>query len=78
MGISVSGASIELGAVVIEKYFTFDGQDKDPDSEYSLEPSDLKILYADTKISRLALRESGFEFQIAGEGSKVLEDQFTL
>ena len=61
MGTVVSVASIALGACVIEKYFTLDRNDKGPDSEFSLEPHELKKLCEETKAAWQAIGEAGYE-----------------
>ena len=44
LGITASIASVALGATVIEKHFTIDERDKGPDSEFSINPKQLKQL----------------------------------
>jgi N-acetylneuraminate synthase len=51
MGTTVATTSVALGACVIEKHFTLSRNDKGPDSEFSLEPDELKRLCQDTKIA---------------------------
>jgi N-acetylneuraminate synthase len=70
LGTTVSVASIALGACVIEKHFTLSRQDKGPDSEFSLEPSEFRRLCTETKEAWLALGSAGFERQVAEEGCK--------
>jgi pseudaminic acid synthase len=55
MGNTTAIASIALGACAIEKHFTLSRDDKGPDSEFSLEPAELKELVADTKNAWSAL-----------------------
>ena len=38
-----------LGACAIEKHFTINGNEKGPDSEFSIEPNELKELVRDSK-----------------------------
>ena len=71
LGTSVSIASIALGACVIEKHVTLSRADKGPDSEFSLEPEELKKLCVDTKDAWMSLGKSGFKRQKAEEASKV-------
>ena len=49
LGIGVPIASIPFGAKVIEKHFTLDRNDGGVDSEFSLEPSELKTLVDESK-----------------------------
>ena len=48
MGTTVSVAGVALGASVIEKHVTLSRADKGPDSEFSLEPDELRELTNDT------------------------------
>lgn len=69
MGTTVATTSIALGACLIEKHFTLSRKDKGPDSEFSLEPSELKQLCIDTKIAWQSLGEVGYERKPAEESS---------
>lgn len=60
-GTTVSIASIALGATIIEKHFTLSRADKGPDSEFSLEPNELKHLCSETKTAWLALGKAGYD-----------------
>jgi pseudaminic acid synthase len=71
MGTTASVAAVALGACLIEKHFTLSREDKGPDSEFSLEPVELKRLCVDAKDAWLAMGKTGFERQKAEEGSKV-------
>ena len=71
LGTSVSVASIALGACLIEKHFTLSKKDKGPDSQFSLEPHDLKKLCTETKEAWLSLGNTGFKRQKAEKNSKV-------
>ncbi len=70
LGTTASVAAVALGACLIEKHFTLSRQDKGPDSEFSLEPSELKRLCEDTRNAWSALGCAGFERQKAEEASK--------
>lgn len=71
LGTAASVAAIAMGACLIEKHFTISRNDKGPDSEFSLEPEDLRRLCCDTADAWLALGKPGFERYKAEEGSKV-------
>lgn len=60
LGTTASVAAITLGANVIEKHFTLSRKDKGPDSEFSLEPKDLKKLCKDTRDAWLSIGKAGF------------------
>ena len=61
LGTAVSLAGIALGACVIEKHVTLSRADKGPDSEFSLEPNQLKSLCDETKTAWLSLGKAGYE-----------------
>lgn len=61
LGTATSVASISLGACVIEKHFIEDRRDKGPDSEFSLEPAELKTLCEDCKTAWQAIGEVNYK-----------------
>ena len=67
IGTLVATTSVALGAAVIEKHFTLSRKDKGPDSEFSIEPKELKQLCIDSKIAWEALGEAGYELKKAEE-----------
>jgi len=71
LGTTASVASVALGACVIEKHFTLSRADKGPDSEFSLEPQELKRLCEEVRAAWTALGSPGFSREKAEEGSKV-------
>jgi pseudaminic acid synthase len=71
LGTTASVAAVALGACVIEKHFTLNRADKGPDSEFSIEPDELKRLCKDTHDAWLALGQIGYDRQPVEEGSKV-------
>ena len=66
-GTTVSVASVALGASVIEKHITLNRNDKGPDSEFSLEPEELRQLCIDTRTAWTALGACGYEKKPAEE-----------
>ena len=48
LGTVTSVAAVALGACIIEKHYTLDRTDGGPDSSFSLEPEELKLLCRDT------------------------------
>jgi pseudaminic acid synthase len=71
LGTSASIAAVSLGACVIEKHFTLSRADKGPDSEFSIEPEELKRLCRDTHDAWSALGKAGYLRQTVEEASKV-------
>ena len=61
MGTTVAVASVALGACVIEKHFTLSRSDKGPDSQFSLEPHELRTLCEETKVAHQSLGVVGYE-----------------
>jgi N-acetylneuraminate synthase len=56
-----------LGATVIEKHFILDRNDKGPDSDFSIEPSELDSLCQQTKDAWLSLGKAGYDRKPAEE-----------
>ena len=71
MGTTAAVAGVALGACVIEKHFTLSRADKGPDSEFSLEPQELKRLCEDVKEAWCALGGPDFKREKAEESSKM-------
>jgi pseudaminic acid synthase len=71
LGTTASVAAVALGACVIEKHFTLSRADKGPDSEFSIEPDELRRLCKDTHDAWQALGEVGYDRQPAETESKV-------
>jgi N-acetylneuraminate synthase len=66
---TASVVSAALGATVIEKHFILDRNEKGPDSEFSIEPNELKALCNDTKGAWLSLGKAGYERKPAEEAN---------
>jgi N-acetylneuraminate synthase len=71
LGTTASVTAVALGACVIEKHFTLSRQDKGPDSEFSLEPDELRRLVTETKDAWLSLGKAGYERQPAEAANRV-------
>ena len=71
MGNSTAVTAVALGACAIEKHFTISRNDKGPDSEFSVEPDELKVLVNDTQNAWKSLGNEGFTRPEAELGSKV-------
>ena len=71
MGTATSVASVALGACVIEKHFIEDRSDKGPDSEFSLEPAELKTLCEETRIAWEAIGEVNYKRKGQEESNSV-------
>lgn len=69
MGTAVSVASIPLGACLIEKHVTLSRKQKGPDSEFSLEPNELKALVDDTNFAWQSIGVVGYERKPVEEAS---------
>lgn len=63
-------ASVALGATVIEKHFIKDRNDKGPDSDFSLEPSELRSLCKETKVAWESLGKDDFSNREKESASK--------
>ena len=61
LGTTASVTSVALGACVIEKHVTLDRSNKGPDSDFSLEPYELKKLCTESKDAWSALGKAGYE-----------------
>lgn len=71
LGTAASVAAVALGACFIEKHFTLSREDKGPDSEFSIEPDELKCLCDDSRAAWLALGRGGYDRSAAEVGSMV-------
>ncbi|AIQ95512.1 pseudaminic acid synthase [Prochlorococcus sp. MIT 0604] len=70
LGTTISVAATAIGASVIEKHFTIDSSDKGPDSDFSIEPSELRKLCENTYKTWLSLGKEGFDRDIVESQSK--------
>lgn len=70
LGTVASVAAVSLGACVIEKHFTLSRDDKGPDSEFSIEPDELRQLVDDADNAWAALGSEEFTRQKAEEPNR--------
>lgn len=70
LGTVASVAAVSLGASVIEKHFTLSREDKGPDSEFSIEPQELKQLVEDANNAWAALGSEAYTRQKAEEPNR--------
>ncbi|GAB5552440.1 MAG: pseudaminic acid synthase [Saprospiraceae bacterium] len=70
LGIGASVAAVALGARVIEKHFTLSRADGGVDSDFSLEPHELKALVEETERAYLALGQVQLDTQKSEEKSR--------
>lgn len=70
MGIGASVAAVALGARVIEKHFTLRRADGGVDSDFSLEPEELKALVVETERAFLAMGNIQLNTQKAEQKSR--------
>lgn len=61
MGTTVASMAVGLGASLIEKHFTLSRADGGVDSEFSIEPQELKELVTSARIARAAVGKPKFE-----------------
>ena len=71
IGNTAAIAATALGASAIEKHFTLSRNDKGPDSEFSIEPAELKDLSSQINDSWSGLGSMTFDRPSAEQGSKV-------
>lgn len=70
LGTVASVAAVSLGACVIEKHFTLSREDKGPDSEFSIEPHELKQLVEDANNAWASLGSEAYTRQKAEEPNR--------
>jgi pseudaminic acid synthase len=70
LGNTAAITAVALGACAIEKHFTISRNDKGPDSDFSIEPDELKQLVNDSKNAWSALGSESFMRPVAESSSK--------
>lgn len=71
LGTVASITAVALGACVIEKHFTLSRNDKGPDSDFSIEPSELVRLCEESRDAWTALGSIGFQRPSSEIGSEI-------
>lgn len=71
LGVGVAVASVALGATVIEKHFTLDRSEGGVDSQFSLEPAEMRALVEETERAWQAIGEVCYGISSAEKGSLV-------
>ena len=71
LGTVASVASIALGANVIEKHFILDRADKGPDSDFSINPDELRRLCREAREAWLSLGKAGYKRQSSETNSMI-------
>lgn len=70
LGAAVAVTSVALGACIIEKHFTLSRAEKGPDSQFSLEPEELKELCEYTKVAWSSLGTVDYDLKESEKPSK--------
>jgi len=70
LGTTAATVAVALGATAIEKHFTFSRKDKGPDSQFSIEPHELKKLVSYAKDSWYSLGKDDFSRSNVEEKNK--------
>lgn len=73
MGIGVAIAAVALGATVVEKHFCLSRSEGGVDSDFSLEPNELKSLVQETKRAWLALGKVNYQASMTEQKSKIFK-----
>jgi len=69
LGVGVAVASIALGATVVEKHFTLDRAEGGVDSQFSLEPAEMRALVEESQRAWLSLGQISYGIGAAERGS---------
>ena len=71
LGIGVSTAAVALGACIVEKHFTFSRATPGPDSAFSMEPREFKLMVEAIRVAEKALGKITYEIHSAEAKSRV-------
>lgn len=71
LGIGVSVAAVSLGARIIEKHLTLSRKLKTPDSFFSLEPEEFRLLVENVRVAEVALGKVSYGLTREEEASKM-------
>lgn len=70
LGVAVPIAAVALGACIIEKHFTLSRAEKGPDSEFSLEPAELKAMIDGIRVAEKSVGAPWFGITPKDENSR--------
>jgi pseudaminic acid synthase len=71
MGNIAATVAVSFGACAIEKHFTLDREQKGPDSSFSIEPEELRLLIETSKNTWLSLGNGGYQRSQAEEKNNI-------
>jgi pseudaminic acid synthase len=71
LGIAVPVAAVALGACIVEKHFTLSRDEPGPDSAFSLEPQEFKVMVETIRVAEKALGEMSYEVTEKQQESRV-------
>ena len=71
LGIAAPVAAVALGACVVEKHFTVSRSDRGPDSAFSLEPAEFKVMVDAIRVAEKALGKPALESRPEENKSRV-------
>ena len=71
LGVAVAVAAVALGACIIEKHLTLSRSQPGPDSAFSLEPREFKMMVDGVRLAEKALGEAHYGLSPAEEASRV-------
>ena len=71
LGFEVSIAAVALGATIVEKHFTLDRSQKGPDSEFSMEPHEFKMMVKGVRCVEKSLGRVQYELTDKEKNNRV-------
>jgi len=71
LGVAVPVAAVALGACIVEKHFTLSRKEPGPDSAFSLEPDELKLMIDSIRVAEKSLGAISYATNVTESASKV-------